>query len=313
MPGLIVSVAIVAVALIVLVVGQVGSMHGNTERVYLATDRAQSLIPGTDVWLDGKPVGKVVWVHFRPPRVDTAYRMLIALDVASDIRRRLRRDTRAQVTAGTSFIGAPVIEFSGGSPSAVQLADGDTLQTAPQRELDEARASLAQAAQNLPQVLENVRAVRTQVVSTTGTIGAFEGEGGTARQFNSLSDLMGRLSTRAKGPHGSLSQLTQGDLTKRANRAMARADSIQHSPAADSARANRERGDSALAHSITETRAELDTVQVLLASVAADSVVYRPGAGAGLARIRHRMAALDAELGRLLSDVVRRPLRYIAF
>ena len=268
---------------------------------------------GTDVWLDGKPVGKVVWVRFQPPTVDPAHRLLIALDVAQPIESRIRRDTRAQIKAGTSLIGAPVIDLAGGSAAARALANGDTLVTVPHGEFDDARASLALTAQNLPQVLENVRAVRTLAVSTSGTIGAFEGEGGPARRFISLADNIGELSARLEYRHGALHRVGADDLVAQARRVLAHADSIEHSASAQAARADRLRDDSAMKHDIRDARAELAAVQTLLASSPADSIAELPGAGPGLARLRYRMATLDAELGVLLTDLIHRPLRYLAF
>lgn len=312
-PGLVVSGAIVAAASVVLIVGRVGAIHGPTERVYLATNRARAVIDGTDVWLDGKPVGKVVWVRFRPPTVDTAYRLLLALDVSGSIRHRLRRNTRAQITSGTSVIGAPVIDLASGSSAAPQLADGDTLTTPPQGELDGARASLALAAQNLPQIVENVRAVRAQAVATTGTIGALEGGASTARSLISMADNIGELSARTEYPGGTLHRLEEGHLMARVQRVIAQADSLRHAAATRAASADRSRDDSAMVHAIQDARAQLDDVQRLLASTAADSIADVPGAGPGMARVRHRMATLDAQLGALLTDMIRRPLRYIAF
>ena len=51
-------------------------------------------------------------------------------------------------------------------------SDHDTLQTIPRGDFDGARASLVIAAQNLPQIVDNVRALETQVFSPSGTIGA---------------------------------------------------------------------------------------------------------------------------------------------
>jgi ABC-type transporter Mla subunit MlaD len=307
-PGLVVSGVIVAGASLVLIFGRVGEMHGPTERIYLATDHTRSVTPGTDVWLDGKPVGKVEWIQFQPPTTDTAYRMLIAIDVPASVRRRLRRDTRARISGGTSFIGAPVIDLASGSASAPELADGDTLQTIPRGEFDGARASLAIAAQNLPQIVDNVREVKAEVFSPSGTIGAVGNGHGVTRPLASITDnlatLASRLDRRAAMHHAGAE-----DLSARARRVIAAADSVRRSAAAQAASASRSHNDSAMVRTIQDARAQIDSVQRLLASSAADSA----GPSPAIARLQQRMSDLDAQLASLLTDMIRRPMRYLTF
>jgi ABC-type transporter Mla subunit MlaD len=308
-PGLVVSGVIAAVVSLVLIFGQVGVMHGPTERIYLATDHTRSVTPGTDVWLDGKPVGKVEWIQFQPPTTDTAYRMLIAIDVPTSIRRRLRRDSRARISGGTSFIGAPVIDMTSGSASARELADGDTLLTIPRGELDGARASLAIAAQNLPQIVDNVRDVKTAVFSPSGTLGAMGHGDGVTRPLASIADNLGALSARLDFRRAAMRRANAEDLSARAQRVIAAADSVRRSAAAQAASASRSRNDSAMVRTIQDARAQIDAVQRLLASSGTDSA----GPAPAILRLHQRMSDLDEQLAILMTDMIRRPMRYIAF
>ncbi len=303
------SGVIIAGMTLVLVFGQVGVMHGPTERLYLATDHTRSVVPGADVWFDGKPVGKVEWIQFQPPTTDTAYRMLIAIDITSAIRHRIRRDTRGRISGGTSFIGAPVIELAGGSIATPELMNGDTLQTIPRGEFDGARASLVIAAQNLPQIVDNVRALETQVFSPSGTIGAMGHGDAVTGPLISIADNLGELSTRLDTRRDAVRRAGGGSLEERAQRVIAAADSVRRSAAAQAASTSRTRNDSLMAETIRDTRAQLDSVRSLLASATADSA----GPGPAVARLQRRMSDLDAQLATLLTDMVRRPMRYIAF
>jgi ABC-type transporter Mla subunit MlaD len=308
-PGLVVSGVIAAGASLVLIFGQVGVMHGPTERIYLATDHTRSVTSGTDVWLDGKPVGKVEWIQFQRPTTDTAYRILIAIDVPRSIRWRLRRDTRARISGGTSFIGAPVIALTSGSASARQLADGDTLLTIPRGELDGARASLAIAAQNLPQIVGNVQDVKTAVFSPSGTIGAMGHGDAITRPLVSIADNLDKLSGRLDHRRAAMRDAGASSLSARARRVIAAADSVRRSAAAQAASTSRSHNDSAMVRTIRDARAQIDSVQHLLASSPADSA----GPGPSIARLQHRMSDLDAQLATLMNDMIRRPMRYIAF
>lgn len=300
---------IAAGASLVLIFGQVGVMHGPTERIYLATDHTRSVTSGTDVWLDGKPVGKVEWIQFQRPTTDTAYRILIAIDVPRSIRWRLRRDTRARISGGTSFIGAPVIALTSGSASARQLADGDTLLTIPRGELDGARASLAIAAQNLPQIVGNVQDVKTAVFSPSGTIGAMGHGDAITRPLVSIADNLDKLSGRLVHRRAAMRDAGASSLSARARRVIAAADSVRRSAAAQAASTSRSHNDSAMVRTIRDARAQIDSVQHLLASSPADSA----GPGPSIARLQHRMSDLDAQLATLMNDMIRRPMRYIAF
>jgi hypothetical protein len=283
-------------------------MHGATERFYLATDHS-SVTPGTDVWLDGKPVGKVEWIQFQPPTTDTAYRMLIAIDITSSVRHRIRRNTRARIRGGTSFIGAPVVDLDGGSQAAPELAAGDTLLAIPHGEFDGARASLAIAAQNLPEIVDNVTAVKTQVFSKNGTIGAMAHGDAITRPLVSIADNLGEISTRLDYRRAAMHRAGAGDLQARVQRVIAAADSVRQSAAAQAASASRTQNDSAMVRTIRDTRAQLDSVQRLLASATVDSA----GPGPEVGRLQRRMSDLDAQLASLLADMIRRPMRYIAF
>ena len=300
---------IAAGASLVLIFGQVGVMHGPTERIYLATDHTRSVTSGSDVWLDGKPVGKVEWIQFQRPSTDTAYRILIAIDVPTSIRWRLRRDTRARISGGTSFIGAPVIALTSGSASARELADGDTLLTIPRGELDGARASLAIAAQNLPQIVDNVQDVKTAVFSPSGTIGAMGHGDAITRPLVAIADNLDKLSGRLDHRRAAMHDASAGDLSARAHRVIAAADSVRRSAAAQAARASRSHNDSAMVRTIQDARAQIASVQRLLASSAADSA----GPAPSIARLQQQMSDLDAQLATLMNDMIRRPMRYIAF
>jgi hypothetical protein len=64
-----------------------------------------------------------------------------------------------------------------------------------------------------------------------------------------------------------------------------------------------------MVRTIRDTRAQLDSVQRLLASATTDSA----GPGPAVARLQQRMSDLDTQLASLLTDMIRRPMRYLAF
>jgi hypothetical protein len=235
--------------------------------------------------------------------------MLIAIDVTSSVRHRIRRDTRARIAGGTSFIGAPVVELTSGSEATPELGGGDTLLTIPRGEFDGARASLVIAAQNLPEIVDNVRALKTQVFSPNGSIGAMGHGEAITRPLVSIADNVGEIAARMDYRRAAMHRAGAGDLEARAQRVIAAADSVRRSAAAQAASASRTQNDSAMVRTIRDTRAQLDSVQRLLASATTDSA----GPGPAVARLQQRMSDLDTQLASLLTDMIRRPMRYLAF
>jgi hypothetical protein len=307
-PGIALCTGVLGAAALVLVYGRVGAIHARTIRVYLTTDRAQGVIRGTAVWLDGVKIGAVGWLRFRPPNTDTAQRLLIALDVIEDARPRIRHDTRAQIRPGGSRIGSPVVQLDGGSSQAAPIADGDTLATRPQRELDAAREQLAVAAQSLPVVLDNFNAVRDQMSSHSGTIGAFGG-GTDVQQMRILGSRAAHLAGRAERARGTLGLAMDSDLVGRAQRTIARADSLAREAATPRSGLARMRTDTLL---VREMRATGDELALIGARVEATT-----GRGtappSGAAALQEQIREADARLRTLMRDVARRPLRYLNF
>jgi phospholipid/cholesterol/gamma-HCH transport system substrate-binding protein len=290
----------------VLAFGRIGKVRGPRVRLYMTTSRARGVGPGTDVWLAGVRVGAVQWVKFQPPTNDTARRLVIAFDVAARARPRLRRDTRASIEPGTSRIGAPVVQLTGGTVRAPLVADGDTLASIPQSDVVGVRAQLAQAAQDLPIVLNNFTAVRTQIFSPTGTIGAM-GQGQDGRRFMQLRSATAQLAARATGRRGTLALMGDSDVVSRARLMIARADSLAQAASGPRSAVHEWQHDSAFVGRLRDTRSAIADVETRFGS----SNTSTPRGEA--AEVRQQLGHADTLLTRLLGDIGRRPLRYMNF
>jgi hypothetical protein len=94
----------------------------------------------------------------------------------------------------------------------------------------------------------------------------------------------------------------------RARVAMSRADSVQQLLGSSRHSLGRFRRDSTLAADVAEIRNELTIVRALLAEPRGTL-----GRAARDSALIAGMAAVEREMGALLADVKRRPLRYLAF
>lgn len=303
--GVTVVALVAAGAASVLAFARVGALRGRTIRLYAVTPHARGILPGSEVWLAGRKVGLVRDVGFRPPTTDTLRRVLLTLDVLAEPGGAIRRAAPVAIRAGGSFIGAPVVAISPATNATPAVSDGDTLVAEPS-ELESIRTRLTTTVgTEVPVILDNLRVLGAQLTTARGTLGALgiEGPSRIGATAGAASALLGR----ATHGNGTVAlALGRGDLTTRAQAALARVDEIRTRAATSQGAVGRLRTDSALARSIIEVRADLAEVQALLAE---------PRGTAGRASqdrvLQLELARARAELDLLFADLRRNPLRYV--
>lgn len=308
--GLIAIAAIVGVCVATLKYARVGALHGDTFRLYAVIGAARGVLKGSEVWLMGQRIGKITDIRFRSPsESDTSTRVMVEMEVLEKYRQVMHSDAVAQIRPGGSFIGAMVVYLTAGSPQARTIRDGDTVHAKPQADVESATAQFGAAAHELPRIAGNVKTIRAELDSTTGTVGALiqsaDNEGGA---LHSVSTQLARLRRRMSNERGSVGRIMDGGLGERAQVVMARADSVRRLIGSSSSSLGRFRRDSTLVAEVTDIRDELATVRASLA----DS---RGTAG----RVLHDSAAFSAlgeahrEMTLLLADMKKHPLRYNPF
>jgi phospholipid/cholesterol/gamma-HCH transport system substrate-binding protein len=309
--GLIAIAVIVGISVATLKFARVGALHGDRFRVYAVFGAARGALKGSEVWLLGQRIGKITDIRFRSPaESDTSTRVLVEMEVLEKYRDAMHRDAEAQIRPGGSLIGAMVVYLTAGSAEAPTIRDGDTVHARAQADAESATAQFGAAAKELPRIANNVKTIRAELDSTSGTVGALmqssRGDGGSALQ--SASAQLARLRRRMSNERGSLGRIMDGGLGERARVAMARADSVRTLVASSSSSLGRFRRDSTLGAEVADIRNELATVRASLA----DS---RGTAG----RVLHDSAAFSAlgeahrEMTLLMADLKKHPLRYNPF
>ena len=307
--GLVGLAAVVGVGLSVLVFARVGRLHGSTFRLYALTGEARGIIRGSEVWLGGQKVGAVKDIQFMPPTAPPSERVLIVMDVLSNARQGIRRNSTAQVRAGGTLISSPVVYVTIGTTGAVAVSSGDTLRTLPQPDIETMTSQFAIASRQFPAIISNIKLLNDQLHGVQGTLGAMGIEHGgvelaqTRRQATAIAAKLTR-------PNGTIGRAlgAESGIADRARRVMARADSVRALISSDRTTLGRFRRDSTLLREVAEIRSELDVVRTRMASptgtlgrVRADSALLNAVAGA------------QREMTLIMADVRRRPLRYIHF
>jgi len=306
--GIIAVIAMLVLVFAVMRYSRVGVLRGETLTLYALVGEARGLLLGSEVWLSGQKIGKVTDIRFRSPSVaDTSSRIEIKMQVLAKYKSAIHSDAIAQIRAGGSFIGAPVMYMSAGTLKAREIRSGDTVNTHPQADVEGATGQFSTAAQELPVIISNVKVLSAQLKGTQGTVGAFlnapEGRGTKqlARARAQATQLTSRLSDS-----GTVGRFMSGELTKRASRVMARADSVRTLLASNNTSLGRIRRDSTLLSEVADIRNELSIVR----SQVADS---RGTAG----RVLHDSALTNAvteaerQMSLLFADIKKHPLRYL--
>ena len=308
--GLLSSAGVIVAALAVLIFGRVGTLHGKTFELYVATSGARGVIRGTEVWLDGQKVGLVRGIGFASLSVPPRNRLVLSLQVLESAKSHIRLDTRVQVRSGTTLIGDQVVFMSGGTAKVRAVAEGDTIHSIQQVDFEGVGAELANAGKELPLIAANVKVIGAQLRTVQGTLGALGVDDRASEEMKLVRAKASRLMSRFSESDGSIGLfLDNSDLLQaRATRALAQVDSIRSLLASNQHSLGRFRRDSTIAPAITKLRGEIADIRRRAASP--DGSLGRFRSDTAIARALHRdLAALDS----LMADMKKHPLRYNPF
>jgi MlaD protein len=308
LPGAIALGAVVAAALAVLLFARVGALHGDKVRLFARTARAAGIMKGSEVWLAGQRIGKVVTVRFAPPNTDTLERVILEMDVLDEYMSQLRRDTDARIRAGGTLIGAQVVYLGPGSATAPPLHPGDTIPAHPQDDFEGVTSQVAIASRQFPAIIDNVKLINQQMEVARGTIAALglDQEGSSLHTFKHNAATLNRVVTSSNGSIGRA--LGESGLMARAQQTLARADSVRRLLSEGRGTFGRFQRDSTLPRAIAEVRDDVSIVRALLTEA-------RGTAGRATAdrAIAVQLSRAQQQMDSLFADMRQHPLRYIAF
>jgi phospholipid/cholesterol/gamma-HCH transport system substrate-binding protein len=301
--GTIALVAMVGLALSILFFARVGALHGDTTNIYVVTDDAPGVLPGTEVWLSGQKIGLVKDVHFRAFTTDTLERLAIHLQILSDQMHYIRKDAWADIRPGGNLIGSPVVFISSGTSNVRQLHEGDTLveiSTGMMRPVGDRVAALGA---RLGMLTDSGGKVLRLLQSQAGTAGHLVGSGWP--KVTKQTDEIARLARNATHGEGTLASILNGELGAHVARIRAAKDSISVLMSTGRGNVGRFRSDSTLQKQIVHLRGELDSLRA----------EYSSGNGIGKVKtdstLTIEMTRLRAQITALMADIKKHPLRYL--
>ena len=308
--GSIAVLAIIIVAGATLKFSRLGTLHGDTMLLFAHVGEARGLLVGSEVWLSGQKVGKVLAIDFRPPQTaDTSARIEIRMAVLEKYRAAIHKDAVAQIQAGGSVIGAPVVYFTPGTIRTGVIHPGDTVTTHPQPDAERATGEFSVASRQFPAIINNVKLLAAQLFETRGTAGAFmngSGRPGLPALPRTVA-LTGEVYARLNGD-GTVGRILSGGLTRRVTTTLAGVDSVRALLDSPNTSFGRFRKDSTLLNNVGYLRDELSRIRAQLdqSRGTAGRALHDSAIGNAVIEAEHQMTLLFA-------DVKQHPFRYIAF
>jgi hypothetical protein len=304
--GIIATVMIAGLIVVIFLFARVGALHGKKVTLYVLTDDATGVLSGTEVWLGGKKTGLVKGVSFRPPSSDTLERLVIRTEILRDELSNIRRDSYASIRPGDSMIGAIVVYISPGTAATPQLHDGDTVHVQHHSKIADLTKDVGKIQPALAELAAQVKDLNTKASQPVGTFGNIRTHG--IPRLPDVSSRMARLGAKASSGRGTLALATRTDLTGRASRAMAAADSIKALMSSNNGSIGRFRRDSTLVTKARKVLAEVDTLRSLLSNPVKSIAAAHPDSA--LAR---QLASTRFLLDSLIKDARKHKGRYINF
>src|SRR5687768_370969 len=200
--GLIGAAVTAALVIGILFFARVGQLRGETTTLYVYSDDAVGVLPGTEVWLSGEKIGQVKRVVFRPVGTDTLRRLAIEAQIIADRMRYIRRNARVDIRPGGNLIGTPVINITGGRSGSPALLSGDTLAAISSSAFKPLGVKADALSARMTLLADTARRLVSMMTSPRGTIGAFRENGIPA--MPSAMGTVDQLMTKAKSGDGTL-------------------------------------------------------------------------------------------------------------
>jgi hypothetical protein len=305
--GGIIAVAVIAVLIIVILLfARVGQLHGKKVTLYVVTDEAAGVLPGTEVWLAGQKRGMVKEVSFRPPSTDTLERLLIRTEFLAEAMPSVRRDSYASIRPGGSLIGMLILYISAGSATSPPLKDGDTVHTRHLRRMANLTADVGSIMPAVSGLASELGKLNRKLSTPTGTLGIAATQG--MPRMPEVTGRMSRIAAQASQGGGTLGLGTRTNLMERASHAMAATDSIRTLMSSNTGSVGRFRRDTTLVTKARGVLAQLDTLSTLAAGPVGAIAAAHSDSALTRALARNRVL-LDS----LIQDIRSHPGRYFNF
>ncbi|HUQ20271.1 MAG TPA: MlaD family protein [Gemmatimonadaceae bacterium] len=302
--GILAAVSITTVVLWILIFADVGALRGDVRTIYVTAPDVSGVLKGTDVWVQGKKVGQVKEVSFRPITSDTLQRVIMRADVLVEALPFIRRDSRADIRPGGNLIGSPIVYIHMGTLSHPGLKPGDTVASHLGGRIQAFGSQIDTLAKDLTAVATSAGKILDKMSDPTNSVGAFRSRG--IPQLRASSAIITTYTTRATKGNGTVALALRNDVIGHAQRIFAAKDSIMLLVSSGTGNVGRFRKDSTLLREVSNVRAGIDSLKALTSGGGITKLRSDTTLKAAIARAR-------TQLDSLMIEIKKHPTRYISF
>ncbi|MGK2962452.1 MAG: MlaD family protein [Gemmatimonadaceae bacterium] len=303
--GIFASIAVAVSVFSIIFFARVGQLRGDKKILYVYSDEATGVLPGTEVWLSGEKIGQVKRVRYRPIATDTLRRLAIQTEIMASRMTLIRRDARVDIRPGGNLIGAPIINITGGTARFPALESGDTIAAISSSAFKPLGERVATLTARMDMLADTARKLAAIINSSQGTIGVLKRDGlpKMPGSVGSMDDLM----RQASAGDGTIGLATRNDLAGRLSRLTAAKDSISALLSSGDGTLGRFARDSTLMLNVASIKSQLDSLRTRFSGQSTMSRVRTDSA------LTKEMAKMSAELAALMADIKKNPGAYISF
>lgn len=303
--GITALVVILAIVFSILLFARVGALHGDTDTVYITTDDATGVLPGTEVSLAGRKVGLVEAIRFRPITTDTLKRVMIETRILHAYTNLIRKNSAADIRPGGNLIGSMVVYIRLGTSVAPSVRNGDTIGShgsgrikALGRRVDSVMADIGATADSTTKML-------ALLSNQSNNFGAFRARG--MPRIASAHGVWSGIVNKARTGNGSLGLAARGDIGGRIGGILAAKDSVVLLFSSGEGNIGRFHRDSTLFREVASVRAEMDSLRSLFSR---SGSVTRLRSDTSLTT---EIGSARAQLDSLMKEIKKHPMRYLRF
>lgn len=304
--GILSMVGIVTIILSIMIFARVGALHGDTATLYVVVDNAVGVLQGTEVWLSGQKIGLVKNVKFRSTATDTTERLAIETEILADRLEYVRRNAYVDIRPGGNLIGSPVVYIRSASSAQPPVASGDTLFSREKTSLDNVGAQVDMLISQLSALTDTGNKILAEARSPISAIGAFRARG--IPELSNAGAIASATMNKARTGSGTAGLVLRGDLGARFARISAQKDSVIMLVQSGNGNVGRFRRDSTLFRTVAGVRADVDSLRALMSNTSGTAARARSDSS-----LTREIARISTELGLLMADIKKHPLRYLSY
>lgn len=168
--GIAVTLAVLAVSLLVFFIDEVGAAIENRYTLYFHTLTTETLRPAAPVWLAGQRVGHVEALSFEPPTAERRERLRVELSVSTDVQEYITEGAVAQVI-NAGLLGEAVVNIQPAGTPGEPLPAKAELPTAKELDIIGMTERMKGLMDSVGPVLTRLREVAHHALEGDGTLG----------------------------------------------------------------------------------------------------------------------------------------------